>query len=181
MGVDELYWNIIQRVLFETLEENHILVSEFSKAVQTILNERANIKLKPQTVPFDSDAIEQIAGKIVSADDFEKVSFLLKEPIITQSMRIVDRTLQANVEFQKEAGLFPKIRRTLGGKCCDWCNSLVGDYDYTADINDDVFKRHDRCRCKVEYIPTGLRSGGVEIVHSGDGSLTRKSLKKLRG
>ena len=45
LGIDEMYWNIAQRVLLETLEENHNVVSEYSQQVQSILNERANIKL----------------------------------------------------------------------------------------------------------------------------------------
>ena len=118
LGLDEMYWNVAQRVLFETLEENHNVVSEYSQQVQSILNERANIKLKPQRAEYDKESVELIAGKLVSADDFKKVAFLLKEPIITHSMRIVDRTLLANADFQKSAGLQPKIKRTLGGRCC---------------------------------------------------------------
>ena len=175
LGLDEMYWNVAQRVLFETLEENHNVVSEYSQQVQSILNERANIKLKPKKVDFDKEGVESIAGKLVSAEDFEKVVFLLKEPIITHSMRIVDRTLLANADFQKSAGLQPKIKRTLGGRCCDWCASLVGEYDYTPEINMDVFKRHDRCRCKVEYVSVGLKS---QTIHQGDGSLTAKTRRK---
>ena len=177
LGLDEMYWNVAQRVLLETLEENHNVVSEYSQQVQSILNERANIKLKPQKAEFDKEGVELIAGKLVSADDFKEVAFLLKEPIITHSMRIVDRTLLANADFQKSTGLQPKIKRTLGGRCCDWCASLVGEYDYTPDINMDVFKRHDRCRCKVEYVSVGLKS---QTIHEGDGSLTAKTKRKGR-
>ena len=172
LDLDEMYWNIAQRVLLDTLEENHNVVSEYTQQVQALLNKRANINLKPQRAEFDKEGVESIAGKLVSAEDFEKVAFLLKEPIITHSMRIVDRTLLANADFQKSSGLQPKIKRTLGGRCCDWCASLVGEYDYTSDINIDVFKRHDRCRCKVEYVSVGLKS---QIIHDGQGQLTAKT------
>lgn len=175
LDIDEMYWNVAQRVLLETLEENHNVVSEYAQQVQALLNERANIKLKPQRAEFDKDSVELIAGKLVTAEDFGKVAFLLKEPIITHSMRIVDRTLLANADFQKSTGLQPKIKRTLGGMCCDWCASLVGEYDYTPDINMDVFKRHDRCRCKVEYVSVGLKS---QTIHKGDGSLTAKTKRR---
>ena len=142
LDLDEMYWNIAQRVLLDTLEENHNVVSEYTQQVQALLNKMANINLKPKRADFDKDSVELIAGKLVSAEDFGKVAFLLKEPIITHSMRIVDRTLLANADFQKSTGLQPKIKRTLGGMCCDWCASLVGEYDYTPDINMDLSLIH---------------------------------------
>lgn len=173
LEVDDLYWTTVQKVLLETIQENHDVVSEYAQQVQAILNERASVNLKVQSVDFDSETIEKLANKLTSTTDFEKVAFVLKEPVISHSMRVVDRTLEKNADFQNTAGLYPKIRRTLGGKCCDWCNSLVGDYDYNKHINPDVFRRHDRCRCTVEYIPIGLKSKR-EIIHKGDGSMTKK-------
>ena len=56
------------------------------------------------------------------------------------------------VNFQGRSGLTPKIIRKAERKCCDWCAQLAGEYDY-PDIPDDVYRRHERCQCTVEYDP----------------------------
>ena len=56
------------------------------------------------------------------------------------------------VNFQGRSGLTPKIFRKAERKCCDWCAQLAGEYDY-PDVPDEVYQRHERCRCTVEYDP----------------------------
>jgi hypothetical protein len=56
------------------------------------------------------------------------------------------------VEFQGRSWLTPKVIRRAERKCCKWCSDLDGIYDY-PNIPDDVYRRHDRCRCTVEYDP----------------------------
>lgn len=55
--------------------------------------------------------------------------------------------------FQYKAGLSPKIIRTTTGKCCKWCDNLEGMYEYekVLDTGNDVFRRHEHCRCMVEH------------------------------
>ena len=45
------------------------------------------------------------------------------------------------------------------GKCCKWCGRLVGTYDYATVRNtgNDVFRRHEHCRCTVEFITNGKK------------------------
>ncbi len=57
------------------------------------------------------------------------------------------------------AGMAPKIVRRAAGNCCDWCSALAGTYDY-GDVyftGNDVFRRHENCRCTVEYVCDGTR------------------------
>ena len=57
------------------------------------------------------------------------------------------------------SGLAPKIKRTSTGHCCEWCEKLVGTYNYedVRDTGNDVFRRHRHCRCTVEFITNGKR------------------------
>lgn len=73
--------------------------------------------------------------------------------------------IKANAEFQYNAGLNPRIVRTSTGKCCEWCNRLVGIYDYEKVRNkgNNVFRRHNNCRCVVEYDP---HDGKLQNVHT---------------
>ena len=79
----------------------------------------------------------------------------MKEPIVTFSQSVVDDTLKKNIDFQAKAGLKPKIVRKLVGKACDWCRNLAGSYDYPK-VPSDVYHRHERCRCTVEYDPRDI-------------------------
>ena len=51
----------------------------------------------------------------------------------------------------------PVIVRTAAPECCVWCAKLSGVYDYNEvrDTGNDVFRRHERCRCTVTYRDNG--------------------------
>ena len=50
----------------------------------------------------------------------------------------------------------------LHGGCCEWCRALAGTYSY-PDVPKDVYRRHQRCRCTVDYYPG---NGKIQNVHS---------------
>lgn len=152
-----LYWNIADRVVRPLLEEDHRMVSEVAAQVQQALNQAAGIGLRAQTVPVNRDRIEGMLNKLCEALRYDDVAWVLAEPVINFSQAVVDETIQANVEFQGKAGLRPRVVRTAVGRCCEWCDRLAGTYAY-PDVPKDVYRRHERCRCLVEYDPgTGRR------------------------
>lgn len=53
--------------------------------------------------------------------------------------------------------------RRSAGKCCDWCNEIVGTYKY-PDVSKYVYRRHDRCKCTVTY---DFKKGKAMTIHSG--------------
>lgn len=147
-----MYFNIADRVLRPLLEEDHAIISEAAAMVQTALNQQAGIGIKAQTVAVNTDRIDGIVNKVANAEVFDDVAWVLDEPVKNFCMNVVDETLRANVTFQGKAGLRAKIIRKAERKCCDWCSQLAGEYDY-PDVPDDVYRRHERCRCTVEYDP----------------------------
>ena len=147
-----MYFNIADRVLRPLLEEDHAIVSEAAAMVQTFLNQQAGIGIKAQTVAVNADRVRGIIDKVSNAEVFDDVAWVLDEPVKNFSMNVVDETLKANVNFQGRSGLTPKIFRKAERKCCDWCAQLAGEYDY-PDVPDEVYQRHERCRCTVEYDP----------------------------
>lgn len=147
-----MYFNIADRVLRPLLEEDHDIISDAAAMVQTALNQQAKIGIKAQTVAVNTDRIEGIINKISNAEVFDDVAWMLDEPVKNFSMNVVDETLRANVNFQGRAGLRPKIIRRAEGKCCEWCSLLAGEYDY-PNVPDDIYRRHERCRCTVDYDP----------------------------
>lgn len=154
-----MYFNIADRVLRPLLEADHAVVSDAAAMVQTALNQKANIGIKAQTVPVNTDRIDGIVNKVSESDTFDAVSWVLDEPVKNFSMNVVDETLRANVDFQGKSGLNPKVIRKAERRCCEWCSNLAGVYDYPVDR--EVYQRHENCRCTVEYDPGDGRRQNV--------------------
>lgn len=133
--------------------------------IQQLLNDKAGIGLAAQRAEFNAGAASDLAKKaadVVAEEGLEQAQWVLDEPVKTFSRKVADVTVQKNVEFQAKAGLNPRIRRTMVGGCCDWCQHLAGTFDY-GDEPDDIYRRHQRCRCLVEFFPG---DGRRQNVHS---------------
>lgn len=155
-----MYFNIADRVIRPLLEEDHKIVADAAALVQTMLNKKANIGIKAQSVAVNEDRVYGIVNKVAEAEIFDDVAWVLNEPVKNFSMNVVDEILRANVNFQGGAGLRPKIIRKSERKCCEWCSNLAGEYEY-PDLPDDIYRRHERCRCTVEYDPGDGRRRNV--------------------
>ena len=157
----KMYYNIAERVLNPTLSNNHIIVAAVSAEIQANLNRSAGLGLKGIEPPVNQPRIDSIINRITQEEIFDDVAWILQEPVVNFTQSTVDDTIKANVEFQGESGLSPQIIRTAhGNPPCAWCRSMAGVYKY-PNTPEDVFKRHDRCRCVVEYDPGEVRKQNV--------------------
>ena len=147
----KMYFNIAERIINATFEKNHSLITSYAADVQTELNHLANISMKGQTPALNQDRIDGIVNRL-SEDDFDKIKWILDEPVINFSQSIVDDTIKANADFQAKSGLRPQIIRTANPGCCEWCERVIGTYVY-PDVPNDIYRRHRYCRCTVEYNP----------------------------
>lgn len=157
-----MYYNIADRILNSTLSKNHELITHYGINVQKHLNDKAKINLKPKIPKINQNKIDGLVNRLSSEEDFEKIKWLLGDPIVTFSQGIVDDIIEENVDFHYRSGLKPQIIRKESGNCCQWCRSLVGTFTY-PDVPKDVYKRHGNCRCTVEYDP---KNGKKQNVHS---------------
>lgn len=156
-----MYYNIANRIIPETLNQNYNLISEVAVKVQETLNKRAGIGIKAIQPGLNKDRITGMINKISEADHYDDVAWVLNEPVINFSQSVVDDYIRENVEFQGAAGMRPKIIRATQGKCCEWCQKLSGIYSY-PNVPSDVYRRHERCRCTVDYDPgSGKRKQNV--------------------
>lgn len=156
-----MYYNIAERILNPTLRNNHVIVARVSATIQGILNESVGLGLKGIEPPVNQLRIDSIINRVATEETFDDVAWILQEPIVNFTQSTVDDTIKENVEFQGESGLSPRIIRVAhGSPPCDWCQSMAGVYKY-PDVPDDVYGRHDRCRCTVEYDPGDARRQNV--------------------
>ncbi|MGI0385884.1 polymorphic toxin type 50 domain-containing protein [Streptococcus pneumoniae] len=156
----KMYYNIAQRLLTDVLGRNHELVSGYASDVQKNLNDKAKIGLKVQIPELNLDRIAGIVNRFSSEDNFEDVSWLLGEPIVNFTQSIVDDSIRKNAEFQHQFGLQPEIIRKSYFHCCKWCQEVQGSYKYPR-VPKDVYRRHQHCRCTVDYDP---KSGKIQNV-----------------
>lgn len=150
-----MYFNIANRIIRETLQNNYELVSDISMKVQEALNKTAGIGIKPIKPKLNEDKVKRIVDIVSGKENYDDIAYMLGDPIVNFSQSVVNDTVRENADFQYQSGLSPKIRRTSTGKCCEWCDKLAGVYDYedVSNSGNDVFRRHERCRCLVEYEP----------------------------
>lgn len=148
----KLYYNIADRIIRPTMRNNYDLISKVSMQVQKTLNDDAGIGINAIKPEINADRIEGIINRVSNAENYDDVSWILQEPIVNFSQSVVDSFIKENSEFHAKAGMEAKVVRKLAGGCCEWCSRLAGTYIY-PDVPDDVYRRHQRCRCTVDYIP----------------------------
>lgn len=172
-----MYWNIAERVLRPMLERDHALVAEAAQTVQQALNTAAGLGLKPQAVPLNESMVNGLLNKVSAATDYDKVAWVLNEPVLTFSRAIVDESIRRDVDFQGKSGLRPRIIRTAESGACPWCRAVAGTFEY-PDVPDNVYRRHERCRCIVEYDPGSGRRQNVRTKQWTDPQEDAKILER---
>lgn len=158
-----MYYNIANRILTPTLTNNYNLITEVTSDIQTSLNQKAGIGIKALVPKLNEDRIKGLIEKIVSVENFDDAKWVLDEPVKNHAQSIVADSIKENAEFQFEAGMTPKIVRKSTNHCCEWCQRLADVYEYPK-VPQDVYKRHDHCRCIVDYVA----ADGRKNVHNNN-------------
>ena len=156
----KMYFNIADRILNNSMSKAYEVISNYSTEVQTALNKAASLNIKGVAAEVNQDRIDGLINKMSKADDFEKVEWLLDEPIKNFCRSIVDDTIKTNVTHHHKLGLKPVVKRISSGKCCSWCDKIAGTYNY-PDVPKDVYRRHRHCDCIVDYYPGDGRKQNV--------------------
>ena len=172
-----MYYNIADRVVRPLLEQDHALVAEAAQTVQQSLNTAAGLGLKPQAVPLNESRVQGLLDKISNAEQYDTVAWVLGEPVKNFSRAIVDESIRRNVDFQGGAGLRPRVIRRVVANCCRWCGRLAGTYTY-PDVPQEVYQRHEYCRCTVEYDPGDGRRQNVHTKQWTDPNENVKILER---
>lgn len=172
----QLYYNIAKRTIGTSLQESYNLVSSVAAEVQEALNTANGIGLKAITPEANAERINGLVDKAVEAADQTALNKIIQSPVENLVMSAVDDTVKANAEYQSKAGLQPIIKRTVLSKCCDWCSALAGTYKYPNDVPKDVYRRHQNCRCTVEYVGAGKRQ---DVWSKKEDVLTKKEAERL--
>ena len=175
VDVNDLAFNIVGNALSQNIELSNLVC----ESVQSTLNEAAGVGINPVTPTQNTGKIKGIQNMVAEAEDEHAIAVALNEPVITNVMQNVDDWVKTNADFQAEAGLHPIIVRTWSGsypshdtKHTDWCEDLAGTFEYGKEP-EDVYKRHEGCRCTVEYFPNKKAKGRITALSKGEKDTNR--------
>lgn len=174
-----MYYNIADRVVRPNLEEEFDILADASEIVQKTLNKKAGLGLNAIRPIRDNNRIQGIIDRVSDADNYNDIRWILGEPVINYAQSVVTDSIKLNASTQQRAGLNPRIireaeapgvRTVVRGKKrisykvpCVWCARLAGTYDYgeVSNTGNDVFRRHENCRCLITYDPGDGRRQNV--------------------
>lgn len=135
------------------LRRNAQVVAGVTKALQVRLNRAAGVAAAAPDVEFDEERARGIAVYVSSCGSIEEHQDAVVGEVENNSKSTVDDAVSEQAEIHAEMGLSPKIVRTAAPGCCEWCNKLAGTYDYSPNMDRDVYLRHVGCECLIEYDP----------------------------
>lgn len=166
-----LYKNIADKVIPDTLSFAHGNVQDLAVAAQKIIDESLGSQLNALTADFAADRAYGLVDKLGGLPAEEAWKWL-GEPVVNFVEKSYDDFIHKNAEARYNAGFEPKIVRSLSsfavrttrGKYksmyeipCAWCQGLAGTYNYrdVSNTGNDVFRRHEACRCDITFIDGG--------------------------
>ena len=150
------YMNVVL-ILILIFLHNYDNVVKACRAAQGGVNRRARVGLGVLDADFDAEGVREIVSTILDTQEY--TPDFVKNLIVNQSNKIVDRTIRTNAEAQSSTGLTVHIVRRYddvglhGGKDpCQWCLKRAGDWDdYSEAYAAGCFERHPGCGCVIEY------------------------------
>ena len=139
------------------------------------MNQANGLGINALVPDLDTNRIEGLIIAVASKDTMKEAATILGEPIVNYSQSVTDQAMRKNSQANAKIGLKATIKRSTGpfqlrtvrkGKRsytysspCKWCSGLAGTYDYedVKDTGNDVFRRHENCRCTVTYQQGDMR------------------------
>lgn len=152
----KMYYNIADRILNPMMRQNFNLTMEQALTIQKLIDAKSGIGLEPISADFPESRVKQIIDSLTEDTEFEVIKARMGEPVANCSHSFADDFIKANALYREKAGMRTYLKRTLVGGACPYCVRLAGTYDY-GDAPDDIYKRHDSCRCTVTFYSEKVR------------------------
>lgn len=168
--LDNIPYRMADATISPAIREAYRRIMKKAASVQKTIDEKNGVGLNSVTPEYAKERVHDLIwthtrikdGKIPTKE--EQLS-KIKEPVVTCCQSFYDDFIKRNAKFRCDAGKTEYIIRTSTAKCCKWCTSIAGKYNYedVSDTGNDVYRRHQRCRCTVIFADgTGKR----QDVHS---------------
>ena len=150
-NIDE--WDL-DDLIPKSLGLDHNIVATACKQMQEHMNKDAGLGIKPKEPKFNWDRTQGIIDELRKhPDTFEDIEKSFQDQLVNFSQSIVSDSIRDNAQILARAGVKTMVIRQAEFKACQWCRDVAGVYDY-ADVKNtgnDVWRRHENCRCTITY------------------------------
>lgn len=145
-----MFYNIANKVMRPPINEAYGMVSDVADEIQTVVNKKAGLGLKAVRPPLEEERVKGLIDAVTSGE-FTNTEHFLDYPVQCLVDHFADNHIAGNAEFFEGAGVPFEIVRSAEANCCEWCAERAGSYeDYWDAQMNEVFARHDGCRCDIE-------------------------------
>ena len=150
-GIDD--WDV-EDLIPKSLGLNHELITGACQRVQEALNADAGLGVRFQEPEFDFDRAYGIVSELEDNPEFTNIENTFYDQLVNFSQNVVDESIRDNANVFQRAGIESKVIRTAEFGACAWCRDVAGTYDYddVKDTGNDVWRRHENCRCTIDFI-----------------------------
>lgn len=145
-------WDL-ENLIPKSLGLDHSIVVYACEIVQNNMNADAGLGIKFVAPEFDSNRAYGLVTELRDNPEFTNIEASFYDQLTNFSQNIVDDAIRDNAGLMARAGIRSMIIRTAEARACPWCRNIAGAYDY-SEVNqgDDVWRRHDNCRCTISFI-----------------------------
>ena len=156
--VDISEWDL-EGLIPPALGLNHSMIAEVCVQAQTAMNKKNGFGIRAVEPKFDGNRAYGIVAELRANPEFINIEQTFYDQLTNFDQNVVDEAIRANAELQSEAGIHARIIRIAESGACPWCQALAGVYEYedVKSTDNEVWHRHENCRCTVDYAPD--RSG----------------------
>ena len=146
-------WDI-EDLIPKSLGLDHEMVTGACQRVQEALNSDAGLGVRFQAPIFDVDRAYGIVAELRDNPEFVNIQDTFYDQLVNFSQNVVDESIRDNARVLSSAGIESKVIRVTEFGACAWCKAVAGtfDYDDVKATGNDVWRRHENCRCTIDFI-----------------------------
>ena len=146
-------WDL-EKLIPQSLGLDHEYVAQACEQVQLALNTDAGLGINYVPPIFDANRAYGIVAELRNNPEFVNIERTFYDQIVNFSQNVVDESIGSNATVLSNAGVQSKIVRHPEAGACAWCRAIAGTYDYNdvRQTRNDVWKRHENCRCTIDFI-----------------------------
>lgn len=150
-NIDE--WDYIN-LIPQSLGLNQEIIASACRDVQNGLNQKNGFGIKYQEPKFDWDRVNGLIDELRDNPEFKNIEKSFYDQLVNFSENVVDDSIRDNVGRLYRSGIRTIVVRQAEFGGCKWCQEVAGSYDYAEVRNtgNDVWRRHENCRCTIDYI-----------------------------
>jgi hypothetical protein len=166
-GVDISEWNL-EDLIPRSLGLDHSIVVEACETVQANLNADAGLGMRFVQPKFDNDRCWGMVAELRDNPEFTNIEATFYDQVANFSQNVVDESIRTNADVMNRAGINSKIIRVAEFRACQWCRSVSGSFDYddVRQTGNDVWRRHENCRCTIDFVTERNGSRYTERVNN---------------